>query len=129
MTQKIDLINSLIGYYTKGNKAEFARILGIKPQTLSTWLVRNTCDIELIYSKCEGINPEWLLTGKGNMLKSDIKKESSCESVESLKELLKAKEEIIELQRKLINSLENKNATNSGSVKVNSDCVEKRANG
>lgn len=50
--------------------ADFARFLGIKPQTLSSWYSRNTFDIELLYTKCGDINANWLLTGKGNMLKN-----------------------------------------------------------
>jgi len=49
--------------------AEFARFLGIKPQTLSSWYSRNTYDTELVYSKCRFLNAEWLLTGEGEMRK------------------------------------------------------------
>ncbi|MDO4224760.1 MAG: hypothetical protein Q4C75_02585, partial [Bergeyella zoohelcum] len=50
--------------------AEFARFLEIPAQNLSKWKARNTYDIELIYTKCPEINPEWLLTGQGEMLKN-----------------------------------------------------------
>ncbi len=52
------------------NKA-FAEFLEIKPTTLAMWYKRNTFDIELIFKKCEYLNAEWLLTGKGNMLKEE----------------------------------------------------------
>lgn len=61
-------LNALIDYFAGGKKAEFARMIGISPQGVNTWLSRNTFDIELIYSKCEGVSAEWLLTGKGEML-------------------------------------------------------------
>lgn len=51
--------------------AEFARFLGIKPQTLASWYARNTFDIDLIYSKCKDVNPHWLLTGEGEILKEE----------------------------------------------------------
>lgn len=49
---------------------DFASFLGIKPNTLSNWMSRNTFDAELIYTKCDFINPSWLLTGNGEMIKS-----------------------------------------------------------
>ena len=67
---KKGILGALIAHYTNGNKSQFAKILGIKPQTINTWDTRGTFDLELIYSKCEGISAEWLLTGEGNMLKS-----------------------------------------------------------
>lgn len=70
---KKDMLQALISYYDNGNKSQFAKRLGISAQGLSTWIKRNTFDLELIYSKCELLNSEWLLTGKGSMLK-----ESSC---------------------------------------------------
>ena len=62
------MILALIEHYSNGNKAQFASILGITPQGLSTWIKRESFDIELVFSKCEGISAQWLLTGEGNML-------------------------------------------------------------
>ena len=64
-------LESLINYYTDGNKTQFANMLGIKPQTVNSWFLRDTFDLELIYSKCIDISSEWLLTGEGNMLKDE----------------------------------------------------------
>lgn len=66
---KKGILDTLITHYTGGNKSQFARLLGIKPQTINTWDARGTFDLELIYSKCEGISGDWLLTGEGPMLK------------------------------------------------------------
>lgn len=63
------MLDAIIDYYTNGNKAKFAGILGVSPQTVSAWLARNTFDSELLYAKCSDISAEWLLTGKGSMLK------------------------------------------------------------
>jgi len=52
--------------FTKGT--EFAKYLGIKPTVLSNWHSRSTFDNELLYTKCDFLNPHWLLTGKGEML-------------------------------------------------------------
>lgn len=51
--------------------SEFARFLGISSQAVSNWYSRNTFDAELLYTKCDFINPDWLLTGRGSMLKSE----------------------------------------------------------
>lgn len=64
------MVEALIVHFTDGNKAQFAKILGVSPQTISAWIARSTFDSELIYTKCRYINPAWLLTGKGNMLVS-----------------------------------------------------------
>lgn len=68
---KKDMILALIEHYSDGNKAQFANLLGITPQGLSTWIKRETFDIELIFSKCEGLSANWLLTGKGCMIKGN----------------------------------------------------------
>lgn len=62
------MLEGLIRHYTKGNKAQFAKLLGVSAQTISAWIARNTFDAELIYAKCRYINPSWLLTGEGTML-------------------------------------------------------------
>ena len=51
--------------------SDFANHLGIAKQTLSNWKKRNTFDAELIYTKCLQVNPSWLLTGAGAILKDE----------------------------------------------------------
>ena len=68
---KKDMILALIEHYSNGNKAQFASLLGITPQGLSTWIKRESFDIELIFSKCEDVSAQWLLTGEGEMIKDD----------------------------------------------------------
>ncbi len=63
------MLDMIINHFNDGNKAKFASRLGIKPQALSMWFTRNSFDAELIYSKCEGISGDWLLSGKGEMLR------------------------------------------------------------
>lgn len=62
------MLEGLIRHYTKGNKAQFAKLLGVSAQTISAWIARNTFDAELIYAKCRYVDPSWLLTGEGTML-------------------------------------------------------------
>lgn len=67
---KKTILECLINHFTDGNKSAFAKKLGVKPQTINTWLLRNTFDIDLIYSKCAGVSASWLLTGEGEMLEA-----------------------------------------------------------
>lgn len=64
---KTMMLNMLQSYYGLNKDVDFANTLGISSQVLSNWKKRNTFDAELIYTKCLNINPEWLLTGIGNM--------------------------------------------------------------
>lgn len=65
------MIRQIREHYELDSDTALARLLGITPQTLSNWKSRNTLDPYLIYTKCVDISPEWLLTGKGSMLKTD----------------------------------------------------------
>lgn len=47
-----------------------AELLGISKTTLSNWKSRNSIDIPLVFSKCEQLSIDWLLTGTGTMFKS-----------------------------------------------------------
>lgn len=71
---KKGMLTALIEHFSAGNKAQFAKILGITPQTVSTWLARNTFDADKVFAFCEGINGDWLLSGKGEMLKENTPK-------------------------------------------------------
>ena len=66
------ILNKIIEYKKFKSDAEFARFLEIPPQNLSKWKSRNTYDVELLYTKCPELNPEWLLTGRGEMLKNEV---------------------------------------------------------
>lgn len=67
---KTTMLECLINHYTDGNKAAFAKMLGINPQLISHWLRRNTFDNELLFAKCKGVSSSWLLTGEGEMLEA-----------------------------------------------------------
>ncbi|WP_302992836.1 LexA family transcriptional regulator [Bacteroides clarus] len=68
---KKGMLDAMVTHYTSGNKAKFAQLLGVSAQTISAWGARNTFDSELIYTKCIGLSPDWLLTGEGAMLRTN----------------------------------------------------------
>ena len=87
---KKSMLEALISHFTNGNKAQFSKLLGVSPQTISAWIARNTFDSELIYAKCRYINPSWLLTSQGDMLvKNDVQ-----QNVETKREAIPAMEGI-----------------------------------
>lgn len=125
---KKERLESLINYFTDGNKSKFSALLGVKPQTINTWLTRDTFDAELIYAKCERLSGDWLLSGEGEMMKSDLPNDQpsvvstiharqsevsvtqtngACQSelVAHLKSLLEEKERTIQVQQQLIDAL------------------------
>lgn len=70
MTKK-ERLEEIIQFYSKGKPTAFAKFLGVAPSTISTWIARNTFDYDALFAKCEELNAEWLLTGKGKMLKTN----------------------------------------------------------
>ena len=67
---KSKIIREIKLYLGFKNDTELADFLGIKQNTLSTWKSRNTMDYDLVISKCDFIDANWLLTGQGKMLKN-----------------------------------------------------------
>lgn len=64
------MLEQLINYFTNGNKASFAAMVGITPQLLSNWLKRKTFDAEQLYRGCNGVSADWLLSGEGEMIRN-----------------------------------------------------------
>ena len=100
------ILKELIEHYSEGKNADFAQKLGVKPQTISSWMARNTFDIELIYAKCENLDANWLLTGEGSMYRSPaVMNEAPPPDRDKYVQLLESK---IEDQQKIIGLLEEK---------------------
>ncbi len=85
---KSQMLEQLTNYYTNGNKANFANMIGIKPQLLSNWIKRNTFDAELLYQTCKGISADWLLSGKGDMIINSQNDNSQFETKDCNPELI-----------------------------------------
>ncbi|CVK15787.1 MAG: LexA family transcriptional regulator [Apibacter sp.] len=70
--EKSTILNKIKLFYGFKKDSEFARYLGISPQTFLNWKKRNSYDSLLIHTKCPEINLEWLLTSEGPMIKRYI---------------------------------------------------------
>ena len=82
MTKK-ERLEALIAHYSDGKPTRFAKHIGVAPSTISTWIARDTFDYDLLFTKCEMISPEWLLTGNGSMLKTALQEAMAVEPVRS----------------------------------------------
>jgi len=97
MIDKALILNNLQNYLNFKKDVDFAEFLGIKPQTLFSWKKRNTFDVDLIYAKCNEISADWLLTGKGEMLRNSVI--NSFQNVEQAKYVVVLEKNIL-LQEK-----------------------------
>ena len=62
---KQDILNRLKEVYNIQKDIDLANLLGISKSTLSNWVSRDSLDYDRVFSKCEHINIDWLLTGRG----------------------------------------------------------------
>jgi len=70
------VFDELKTHYELGTYRELAAFLDVKEGTLNAWKARNRIgDVDAILKKCEGLNYEWLKTGKGEMFKARDNKE------------------------------------------------------
>lgn len=101
------ILNEIKEYLKIKYDKDFADFLGIKTTTLAMWYKRNTFDIELIFTKCDFLNSEWLLTGRGEMLKTNLMAEANNKVSEPERKPPDDRDRlIIELQQHRIASLE-----------------------
>lgn len=65
------ILDRIKEHYSLKNNADLARFLGVAPNTITNWYGRKTFDLDIIYTKCVGVDFNWLLTGEGSMLRED----------------------------------------------------------
>jgi SOS-response transcriptional repressor LexA len=77
----IDRAKSVLGV---SSDADFARVLGVLPSTITNWRSRNTINFPLIISKCSGVSLDWLINGFGEKMLSpyQMNKNSSIDKAE-----------------------------------------------
>ena len=63
----VDILKRVKTAYLLKTDAALATFLNIKPNIISMWKIRQSLDWDLIFTKCDDINPGWLLTGEGSM--------------------------------------------------------------
>ena len=67
---KIFILNRIKEHYKFKTDSEFARFLGVNSQNIRNWYARNNYNANLLIEKCKEISPEFIITGKGEMLKA-----------------------------------------------------------
>lgn len=88
----------------------FAKLIGVAPSTISSWLSRGSIDYDLLFAKCERLSAQWLLTGKGDMIETTSHPNTmgdspSNEVVEYLQSQINAKDLTIREQAEEIGKL------------------------
>lgn len=72
---KSAVLDRIKEYYSLRGNADLARFLGVAPNTITNWYNRLTFDIDAIYTKCEGVDFNWLLTGITSCSQKEKEKE------------------------------------------------------
>lgn len=106
--KKSEMLTALVSHYANGNKALFAKQIGVPAQNISAWIKRESFDLELIFSKCEGVSAEWLLSnGEGEMLSKDKQNVdcSNSELIELCKQLVANYRQREEVMTKLVSMI------------------------
>lgn len=99
MFDKSLILNKIRVHLNLKSDTDFAKYLGINRNVLSNWKARNTYDVSLLAEKCDFLNKDWLLTGNGEMLKSNKTDGIVTDSIQSELEYYKSQ---LELTRELL---------------------------
>ena len=62
-----DILDRLKSALSLKNDTELGNRLGVSKAAISNWRKRNSVDYPLVFSFCEHINIDWLITGRGTM--------------------------------------------------------------
>jgi hypothetical protein len=78
MNNKIDkdlILNRIKLHYNFKTDVKLAEFLGLKTTTLANWNKRGSLDYDRLFTKCEDLNPNWIIYGIGNPHKNLINQE------------------------------------------------------
>lgn len=100
-------LEKIIQHYSGGKPSLFAKYIGVAPSTISSWLSRDTLDYDLLFAKCENLSCEWLLTGRGEMLRLKDERMPPVATIVSKEECSQCKTllKVIENQNEMIDNL------------------------
>jgi len=59
------ILNRIKAHYKFKTDTDFANFLGIASNTLGNWHSRNTMNFDRVFTKCEELNPNWIINGVG----------------------------------------------------------------
>lgn len=76
-----EILNRLKVALEVATDTELAGLLNIKKATISNWRSRNSIDFPLVFSFCEHINLDWLITGRGNKSLSPTQERADIEQI------------------------------------------------
>lgn len=109
------ILKMLYEYGGFNTKAEFAFFLDITPQALANWYKRETYDKHLLINKFTDVNPNWILTGEGEMRKEKEVEPAICASSEdnvkhqqlelALVSLVNSNRDLAEVNKELVHSI------------------------
>lgn len=104
---KSAVLNRIKEHYSLKGNADLARFLGVAPNTITNWYGRSTFDLDIIYTKCEGVSFDWLFTGHGKKVLEDQSSIPASQLVDNslLYTMYKEKEEKVEAQAEQIGAL------------------------
>lgn len=71
MLDKTLILNRIKEHYNFTTDTELADFLGINKSTLSNWYKRNSLDYDLVFTKCEQIDKNWLLSDENTVQTED----------------------------------------------------------
>lgn len=88
------ILNRVKEYYNFQTDLELADFLGVNKSTISNWSKRNSIDYDLLFTKCEHINKNWLITGEGSKDKSEGRTIQYAENSEETKTVAEPQTEL-----------------------------------
>ena len=129
----IEAINFLISDKFNGDKSKIRSILGVKSAKFSEILnERMAAGLDVIQNLCIklNVNPEWIIIGDGEMIKSkkqepinNMEGISQDERITKLLNIIEKQQDTINNQQEIINNLVNKQEKTSAQQDNDAECA------